>query len=304
MITFVTFHIDCNKKAANHIAQENVLLKNRDAYLDMIELLFRSATVFHPDCRKVVITDRDTDLDALSDDIEIHRLELDREAVMLSRLKGQIDYVKQHDFASDLVLLDSDILINGELESLFQKEFHVALTYREQDDMPFNGGVIFISKQNRQAAIEFLERVYSIYQQEYAKHSTWWGDQYALIDAVGREKFAERQQDLLDVEGRQILLVSCDLYNFSPDNRYRSLMTITPEQKVLHFKGHRKRIMPLYWHIYLQPREIPGFVGFLKLHLNHVKLVTIMLRHWASSKKAVFMEMLDRGKNLIGLGSN
>jgi hypothetical protein len=305
MITFVTFHIDCNKKAANQIAQENILLDSRDAYMDMIEILFRSAAIFHPDCRKVVISDRDTNLAALSDDIEIHRLELDREAVMLSRLKGQIDYVNHHDFASDVVLLDSDILINGDLEPLFQRAFHVGLTYRELDEMPFNGGVILVSKQNQQAAIAFLEKVYQIYQQEYAKHSTWWGDQYALIDAVGGlQRFSQRQRDVLDVENSQVLFVPCDNYNFSPENRFRSLFAISPDQKILHFKGYRKRLMELYWQSFLQPRELSGIAGLLKLIVTRIKLFTMMLREFISSKKARMMGVLDRGKNLIGLGSN
>ncbi|NJR49031.1 MAG: hypothetical protein HC780_05105 [Leptolyngbyaceae cyanobacterium CSU_1_3] len=113
MITFATFHIDCTPKAADHISKNNVHLDDRNEYLVQIDLMFRSASLAHPNCKKVVLTDLHTDLSSLSSDIQIHRLDVDPELIMLSRLEAQLHYITHQDLGSDVVLLDSDMLIQG-----------------------------------------------------------------------------------------------------------------------------------------------------------------------------------------------
>jgi Nucleotide-diphospho-sugar transferase len=279
MITFATFHIDCTPKAADHISKNNIHLDDRSEYLMQIDLMFRSAALAHPNCKKVVLTDLHTAFPGLSSDIQIYRLDLNPELVMLSRLEAQLHYITHHDLGSDIVLLDSDMLIQGSLKKLFSKDFSVGLTYRDPtesnyQEMPFNGGVIFVTKSQKAQAIQFLERVYTLYQTEYSHQGTWWGDQYAMLGAVGQENFHQRTSDLLHVDNAKVQLLPCSVYNFSPNNKYRAIALGFADKKVIHFKGPRKRLMPIYWDAYLKPRECSGLNQIFSSVVNWINLLS------------------------------
>ncbi len=289
MTTFVTFHIDPNKKTADRIFKENNMkFDYENNYVAMIDMLFRSVSIFHFDCKKVVLTDFETNLSSLPNDIDIFRMELDPEQVMLSRLRSQIHYVKNHDLSSDLVLLDSDMLINGNLNSLFEQCFDIGLTYRGYRDMPINGGIIFIPENGKQQAASFLEKAYNIYKSNYYEHSTWWGDQYALIEAIGHDNFFQRSSDVVCVDNNtKVLLLPCDLYNFSPKNKFRAIATELKEQKIIHFKDSRKRLMYPYWNTYLAPRELrSNLLVLLGQLIKRIRVILVAFRELAEEKKS------------------
>ena len=100
MITFVTFHV------GNWGA-----LKNRNE----INLFFKSLNIHHPDCKKVVLTDTHTNFFHLNKDIEIHRYEVDSSKIIFSRLIAYINYLKNHDFSTDIVLSDRWYLLTAYL---------------------------------------------------------------------------------------------------------------------------------------------------------------------------------------------
>jgi hypothetical protein len=280
-ITFVTFHIDCTPKAAEHIAQENVWLKNRQQYLTQIELLFRSISVFHADCRKVVVTDQITDLAGLPQDIEIHRMDLNSETVMLSRSQAQIEFVRCWGQGSDIIWLDSDMLVNGSLAGVFDGSFDVGATYRTNHEMPINAGILFLAKARPEQTLAFLEFTYQLYQQKYAAQSTWWGDQYALIDAIGAEHLQPGGSDRPRVSsGATVALLPCAIYNFSPENQLWAIAARLGPQRVIHFKGARKRLIGPYWQSYLAPLEQPGWGTAMGLR-HRTRLVLSALREQA-----------------------
>ena len=260
MLTFVTFHVDSSKETAKKIYnQDNKDFRNDYNYILLINLLFRSVSIFHPNCRKVVLTDMNTRLAGLDDDIEVYRTSLDPESIMFSRLVAQFNYVNTQQIDSDIILIDSDMLVNANLEHLFEEDFSVALTYRYLEavkDMPINGGIIFLSRDRKQEAIKFLEKVYQIYQEKYLKdYQSWWGDQYALIDAIGFDNFHSRQSDVMLVDEQKIKLLDCEIYNFSPGRNPNSIVREHKDKVILHFKGSRKKIMPLYWQAHLSNKE-------------------------------------------------
>lgn len=260
MLTFVTFHVDSSKETAKHIATlDNRNFRNDYDYIFMINLLFRSISIFHSQCYKVVLTDMKTDLSGLDGDIEVYRTVLDPESIMFSRLIAQLDYVRTQNLQSNIVLIDSDMLVNGDLEHIFDDDFAVGLTYRyieEVKDMPINGGIIFLSEKSKKEGIAFLEKVYNIYQDKYLeKYESWWGDQYALIEAIGYENFVQRTSNIISCDQTDIKLLDCEQYNFSPDVYPYSIAREFKEKIILHFRGTRKEIMPLYWKAYLACKE-------------------------------------------------
>ncbi|MEH2255587.1 hypothetical protein, partial [Nostoc sp.] len=249
MITFVTFHAEV---PGEDIEQNTPLDQNNFYdYQQSINLMFKSIDKFHSYCKKIILTDLDTNLSFLPLDVTVQRYQVDSRTIMLSRLVSQLHFIKSHDFESDIVFLDSDILVNDNIESLFLQEFDLAFTVRDDKEMPINGGVIYISKLHRKAVVTFFEKLYLLYIEKYRQKSQWWGDQYALADAINWQKGSEIHPGTIEIDSIKILLLSCDIYNFSPD--YESDLDVyeLKEKKILHFKGPRKKYMSVYWRNYL-----------------------------------------------------
>ncbi|QMS90666.1 hypothetical protein HUN01_24920 [Nostoc edaphicum CCNP1411] len=249
MITFVTFHAEV---PGEDIEQSTPLDQNNlYDYQQAIDLMFKSVDKFHSNCEKVILTDLDTNVSFFSLDITVQRYPVDSRTIMLSRLVSQLHFLKSHEFKSDIVFLDSDILVNDNIESLFSQEFDLALTVRDDKEMPINGGVIYISKRNKEAVVAFFEKLYLLYTEKYIEKSQWWGDQHALADAINWQKGSQVDPGNIEIDSIKILLLSCDIYNFSPD--YESDLDVyeLKERKVLHFKGPRKKYMNVYWRNYL-----------------------------------------------------
>jgi uncharacterized small protein (DUF1192 family) len=249
MITFVTFHAEI----AGEDIETNTPLdgENFYDYQQTINLMFKSVDKFHSNFKKVILTNLETNLSFLAADIQIQRYPVDSREIMLSRLVSQLDFLKNHDFESDVVLLDSDILINENLESLFEQDFDLALTIRDEQEMPINGGIIYISQKNPAAAINFFQKLHFLYTEKYQEKSQWWGDQYALADAIGYQASGKLKPGNIEVDGVRILLLPCEIYNFSPNYESNLDVCELKEQKILHFKGPRKQYMNVYWENYL-----------------------------------------------------
>ncbi len=268
MISFATFHVD-PQKDSDAILKSNV--KNEGDYSLLIDLMFRSASIFHQNCQRVVLTDFQTNLGYLDKSIQAHRIKIDPNGVplMFSRLVAQIDYIKSNNFSSDMVFLDSDILINANLESIFEKEFDIALTIRDLDIMPVNWGVMLVSQNAGQHVIKFFEKILTIFKEKYFTGDVFWRDQYALMDAIGRDSFFNRSSDIICIDGVKILLIPCNTYNFSPDNHlskstFSSIAFELKQKQIIHFKGERKKLMYPYWKCYLSHREQPGVETLIK----------------------------------------
>ena len=173
--------------------------------------------------------------------------------LMLERALAQERYVAENEMAVPMVLLDSDILLNGSLGRVFEREFDVALTWRPNHEMPINGGLIILNNACAEAAKAFFSRYVFIYRTKYAEQARWFGDQLALRDCVGLRLEEMSECDIVERDGCRILLLPCDIYNFSPVNRYRSICSRLSEKVVLHFKGQRKRLMAPFWRAWLHP---------------------------------------------------
>ena len=161
------------------------------------------------------------------------------------------------DLSVPMILLDSDILLNGSLSRVFERDFDVALTWRPNHEMPINGGLIILNNARPEAAKAFFARYVAVYRTKYAEQARWFGDQLALRDCVGLPAEGMKEYTTVDQDGCRILLLPCDTYNFSPPNRYRSISSRLSEKVVLHFKGQRKRLMAPFWRAWLHPSRSP-----------------------------------------------
>lgn len=228
----------------------------KSAYVSMIEMLFRSARIFHRNPICTLLTDRQTNMDKLGTGFQRRNFAIDHRALILSRSLAQFEYVNQFDFSHPLLLIDSDILVNGSIASIFDTDFDVALTWRNNKLMPINGGLIILNNRRPDAVRDFFRRFISIYQASYSdsQNSHWYGDQLALRDMthLSLEDFSDYK--IMVVNGCRILLLSCDVYNFSPKNKYQEICSDLSGKVLLHFKGERKRLMGHFWKAWIKAR--------------------------------------------------
>lgn len=255
--------------------------------------MFRSAELFHPYCNKLVLSDRETCFDELDDGIDIFRSISEADApMMFSRLLYQINYVRQNGSLNNLVMLDSDILINGDLDSLFDQDFDIALTYRQHQDMPINWGVMFISRCHPERVAKFLEKVLSVYREKYFNSDIFWCDQYALMDVIGLNQFNQRQSDFIEIDGTRILFVPCEVYNYSPEDNPKTILTPLNGRKILHFKGNRKRFIETYWNAYLGYRRQWSIRQLLQAISSRFEIISMLFPE-------VYIKQLKRIKSLL-----
>lgn len=246
---FVIFHVALG---SNETVHPNQTLKHKE-YLSMIQMVFASALLFYPEAKTTILTDIHSDFEGIPRRVNRVRINIDTNKLMFERANAQLRYVQENSFASPIVFLDSDILINDSLLPIFKNEFDVAVTWRANEIMPINGGFLILNNTRPEITKRFFKRYITIYQEKYADKAAWFGDQLALRDCVGLNVLKLAGQEIVDIEGCRILLLPCDTYNFSPKNRYQEICSNLSDKAVLHFKGERKRLMLPFWEAWLKP---------------------------------------------------
>jgi hypothetical protein len=232
-------------------------------HASMVDLAFRSVTLFHPHCRKVLLTDAATQFPGLSGTVEMVRRDLDASKLMLERKRSQLEFLQRPDLGeSDVLMLDADMLMNAPVHDLFGNGMALGLSYRDKRGMPLNGGLIAVSRKFHTGARLFLERVIELMERHHYHDVGSYRDQHALIDVVGHDRFERRASDVVEIEGiGRIVLWPCHTHNHTPPNADGSIYFRDPRCKFVHFKGPRKRLMPGYWEQHLAGRELAAARG-------------------------------------------
>ena len=257
---FVTFHVSMGDSFQAH---PNHSSKPQE-YISMIDMMFASARLADKSARLVVLTNHNTDLRNCSTNIDtVVRSDIDTSKLMLERAQNQLRYVEMSDFEAPIVIIDSDILINTPLDPVFNLDFDVALTWRANKDQPINGGLLILNNVRPNVSRQFFRKFCSIFRESYSDQALWYGDQLALRDCVGIPFTQMRGMSLVEIDGCRVLLLPCEVYNFSPVNEFSSIKVDQPDKVVIHFKGQRKRLMAPYWFAWLRPRK--SFSPFVHL---------------------------------------
>ena len=249
---FVTFHSDRPVDDAGAHPNANL---GAGEYMRMIDMLFRSVRLFHRHARCTLLTDAATRVNGVRGRWRRSVHEVDYRRLMLSRTRAQHDYVSAHDFRCPLALIDSDILVNGSLGSLCDQDFDVALTVRPSKRMPINGGLIILNNRRPDRSRAFVRRLLEIYETRFTDDAQWYGDQLALVACLDRPVRELSEAAPVTVGDVRVLLLPCETFNFSSDADPRAIERPLPDKRILHFKGPRKPLMPLYWAAHLRPRE-------------------------------------------------
>ena len=189
-ITFVTFYLDVSDGTMDAIHQTTSTITVTEPHR-YIQTMFASARRFHSGCRAFILSDQSTPFPP-HPDIEIIRYDLDPQQPMLSRSSAWLSYLR---FArGHTILLDSDLLINGDLSHVFADDFAVGLTYRAGDrKWPINAGVNFAHGDQLGAAADFHALWLREFRRAHSARGVWGGDQDTL-----RELFAAVDFDRAD----------------------------------------------------------------------------------------------------------
>ena len=242
MITFVTFYMDVTSQTMDAIHQTTSTITVSEPH-QYIRTMFGSARHFHPDCGQVILGDRHTRFPP-HPDTAIVRYDLDAKNPMMSRSSAWLQYMRGA--ADHTIFLDSDILINGDLSHIFERDFAIALTYRVDKKWPINAGINFAHGQRLGEAARFYERWLQLFERGHHGRSVWGGDQDVLRELFGDLDFAREDCFAHDQDGIKILFIPCSVYNFSTSYEHE-MDGHYPDKKVLHFKGRRKPHLFPYW---------------------------------------------------------
>ncbi len=144
------------------------------------------------------------------------------------------------------LFLDYDVVVLKDFSHLFEDDFDVGLTYRDETDpslrlsplvqetMPYNTGVMLSKLSGR----GFWEEAYEICLGMPDQSQGWWGDQLAI------KKLADRTT-------LKLKKYPCALFNYSPAHWEEDLS----EKFVIHYKGKNRKVWMLDQWGHLLPKR-------------------------------------------------
>lgn len=133
----------------------------------------------------------------------------------------------------DAVFLDTDVVVQKDLVSVFESEFDVGLTIRDEPvvdpegidvtvAMPYNTGVMF----SRSGGRPFWEAAYRHCMTFSDYEKEWWGDQLSV-------------KAIADNTALKLKKFPCSLYNYTP----KEVDEDVSNKFIVHYKGARKEWM-------------------------------------------------------------
>ncbi len=258
---FVTFHVSLAQGEGVH---PNKTLAHLE-YISNIDMMLESAKIHHPDMTAAILTNETTSLEGVSVPFFRFNSEVKAASLMLDRTKAQMGYIEASSFIAPIIILDSDILVNAKLDAVLEKDFDVALTWRDNDEMPLNGGFMILNNRRPELSKQFFRQFAELYIERYSGQADWYGDQLALRDIIGLTPAEMSAREIVNVGGCRILLLPCEVYNFSPENKYQAISAGLAGKVIVHFKGKRKRLMPLFFQARVKPGAMHALWARLKL---------------------------------------
>ncbi len=161
------------------------------------------------------------------------------------------DYVSSDLLRGPTVLMDIDILLQRDPAPLFDGSFDIGLTYTTDPTLhPFNAGVILIDPTKRKSPmLNFFAMLDESVATLNAEHQEWYGDQMALMRAVGTDT-ASSWRGVTDRtnDGINMRLFPATDWNASLalDAANEPIFAALPDAGLVHFKGDRKGLMLRY----------------------------------------------------------
>lgn len=251
MITFVTHYQKLSEKEKERIGKV-VIRGAAPISEEMIDCMFFSVKKYHPDCRCVLLTDYETPIQD-SSQFELIRYPIHTNRIEIAGILAQMQFLRSFDdLGSNIIILDADMLIQGNLNHLFQSPvdiyFTLILDQANIPYMPINIGFVGIAAN----AVKKAEKLWSSLLKVFygvGKTEFWGGGQHALncilIDHL--KKFMKKKIPIY-LDDILISYLSSQ-YNYPPkDNEFSEYI----DKLIVHFKGQRKKYFLPYFQKYFK----------------------------------------------------
>jgi len=168
-----------------------------------MHITFDSAKILHPTACVAVLTDLETDFTKIEgmESVQFHRFadvvnrsHIGTPNLMYERMKiyrAFVDRASKANYNKHLILLDTDIVIVGDLLHIFAKHttFDYALSVRANDNLPVQGGLQLVHKDKLTEASDWLTLVLDEWLERTKKAKRYefgfTGDQYAYAITIG-----------------------------------------------------------------------------------------------------------------------
>lgn len=159
--------------------------------------------------------------------------------LMLWILHSQKMYLESSLFIEPSIFFSPDTLIIKPFE-FPNCDLGVTLNYLQPVKHMLNNGVIFINPRNKEKLIKLWDDAIKICKSYPIAMQEWGGDQLALQEALIAKDWHPT--------GLNVMLLNCDAYNapISKNNPEHD-KEVLRRANIIHFKGGRKKKMPIIW---------------------------------------------------------
>jgi hypothetical protein len=160
-----------------------------------------------------------------------------------------------------LILMDTDMLVTGDLSRAFEMEFDAAVTRRTDAPMPYNGGVVFLRGNDKSR--DFIDRWWH-WELEYMSHRDEYKPYY--------RRFCGPNQTALglllerDAHGLNIAELPCAEWNACPDD-FGGIAE--GKTKAIHLKGRMDKFALSDLELRKVPEELRAGVKLWREHENY-----------------------------------
>lgn len=264
----VIFYVQAAKTAHASGPKKNTL-----SITEQIKLLYKSARQGNHDFAFTILTTAETPLDDLDINYERVNCDIDPGSLMRERNRVQLQYIEDHaDEGIPFIFLDTDILLNTDPISLFSDSYDIGLTWRTNDDMPINGGVVLVSNRAPEASKAFYRFLYENQKNDPIELARWFGEQRSMAKIIDLTPEQLAQTTTLTKDDITYKLFPCDTHNHTPRrlsvfNRSKTLAPL-----IFHFKGSTARFMAQFWNYHLSKESYQMPMRLPRLLLERAKL--------------------------------
>ncbi|XAR63178.1 hypothetical protein NMG60_11023027 [Bertholletia excelsa] len=256
-----------NGKSRELVTVGNISYNKLERSMAILDVFINFIQVTMPRSTIAILTDPASELPVHRNRVTVYPIkgEYSRDKLMLQRIRSYIAFLEarlqEHsqwqEHISHYIFTDSDIAVVDDLGQIFSscKNFHLALTFRNNKDQPLNSGFIAVrgTPDGIRRGRAFLQEVLNIYSSKFMKASRMLGDQMALAWVVKSQpsfdakRFTKAKAFVEEISGASILFLPCATYNWTPPEGAGQFHGMPLDVKVVHFKGSRKRLMLESW---------------------------------------------------------
>lgn len=265
MITFVTYYFEFPEQMIKKLDE---LFYNFDQQFQIppketaqyIEAMFESVKQYHPNARCLLLTDENTKI-KLPSFVEVVRIHHQSNYMQFEMFHAYIRSFEVISPDSHVISLDPDMIVQENLEHIFDKEGDLFLTFqkensktiplKEQNEIifPVNIGFVGIRNVKKEGAKCFFQSALKeCFKFKEEKYYYWYGMQLILKNYFREHLLLLQEQGCNAVPpyafgDLKIAFLDAEYYNYAPNET----CVIPLDTKVIHFKGRSKKFMLPYW---------------------------------------------------------